>query len=69
MFAITKEQIEKLRPLIENLDELLARETDEDLLLALDDLIIEELDDDQQNLSQKGVKLQKLWDDIFRAND
>lgn len=69
MFAITKEQIEKLRPLIENLDELLARETDEDLLLALDDLVIEELDDDQQNLSQKGVKLQKLWDDIFRAND
>lgn len=69
MFAITKEQIEKLRPLIENLDELLTRETDEDLLLALDDLIIEELDDDQQNLSQKGVKLQKLWDDIFRAND
>lgn len=69
MFAITKEQIEKLRPLIENLDELLARETDEDLLLALDDLIIEELDDDQQNLSQKGVKLQKLWDDIFHAND
>ena len=58
-----------MRPLIENLDELLARETDEDLLLALDDLIIEELDDDQQNLSQKGVKLQKLWDDIFRAND
>ena len=58
-----------MRPLIENLDELLARETDEDLLLALDDLVIEELDDDQQNLSQKGVKLQKLWDDIFRAND
>ena len=69
MFVITNEQIEELRPLIENLDELLERETDEDLLLAIDDLIVEELDEDQENLSAKGIKLQKLWDEIFHAND
>ena len=44
-------------------------DSDEELLLALDDLIIDELDDDQNNLSAKGIQLQKLYDDIFYAND
>ena len=66
---ITEEQKEILGPLIPDLDDLLMKATDEELLLALDDLIVDELDDQQQNLSERGVQLQKLYDQIFSAND
>jgi hypothetical protein len=66
---ITDEQRKILEPLIDNLQSLIDMDSDEELLLALDDLIIDELDDDQNNLSAKGIQLQKLYDDIFYAND
>lgn len=68
MVKITEKQIEVLRPLLPNLQELMEKPTDEELLLAIDDLIIDELDDAQQNLSAKGIQLQKLYDAIFAAN-
>ncbi len=69
MVKITDEQRKILEPLIDNLQSLIDMDSDEELLLALDDLIIDELDDDQNNLSAKGIQLQKLYDDIFYAND
>lgn len=69
MVKITDEQRKILEPLIDNLQSLIDMDSDEDLLLALDDLIIDELDDDQNNLSAKGIQLQKLYDDIFYANE
>lgn len=68
MVKITEKQIEVLRPLLPNLQELMEKPTDEELLLAIDDLIIDELDDAQQNLSAKGIQLQNLYDAIFAAN-
>ena len=69
MVKITDEQRKILEPLIDNLQSLIDMDSDEDLLLAIDDLIIDALDDDQNNLSAKGIQLQKLYDDIFYAND
>ena len=69
MIKITEKQRLELAPLIPRLDELLAEPTDEALLLALDDLIIDELDDSQNYLSEDGIKLQKLYDEIFESND
>ena len=69
MVKITDEQRKILEPLIDNLQSLIDMDSDEELLLALDDLIIDELDDDQNSLSAKGIQLQKLYDDIFYAND
>jgi hypothetical protein len=54
---ITDEQRKILEPLIDNLQSLIDMDSDEDLLLAIDDLIIDELDDDQNNLSAKGIQL------------
>ena len=62
MVKITDEQRKILEPLIDNLQSLIDMDSDEELLLALDDLIIDELDDDQNNLSAKGIQLQKLYD-------
>ena len=69
MVKITDEQRKILEPLIDNLQRLIDMDSDEELLLAIDDLIIDELGDDQNNLSAKGIQLQKLYDDIFYAND
>ena len=55
--------------MIPRLDDLLAEPTDEALLLAIDDLIIDELDDSQNYLSEDGIKLQKLYDEIFESHD
>ena len=48
MVIITEEQRRELAPLIDNLQSLIEQETDEELLLAIDDLIIDEMDDDQE---------------------
>ena len=66
---ITKEQREYLEALIPNIQDLIEAEDDEALLEEIDFLIIDELDETQNYLSPKGVKLQKMYDDIFDAND
>ena len=69
MINIRKDQLEILTPLIPNIEQLLKREDDEDLLLAIDDLIISELEDNQNHLSEQGVLLQKIYDEIYEMND
>ena len=69
MVKITQEQIDYLTPLMPNLQELIEQDSDDALLENLDFLIIDELDETQNNLSPKGVKLQKIYDDIFQQND
>ena len=45
MIKITEEQINKLAQYIPNINELITAETDDDLLLILDDLILSEYDE------------------------
>ena len=60
MVKITQEQIDYLTPLMPNLQELIEQDSDDALLENLDFLIIDELDETQNNLSPKGVKLQDI---------
>lgn len=69
MIKITEEQINKLAPYIPNINELITAETDDDLLLILDDLILSEYDEEQDFLSKKGIELQHLFDEIYAQND
>ena len=69
MIKITQEQIEYLKPLIPELDGFINQDSDEALLSEIDWLIIDEYDDEQIRLSDKGIKLQLIYDAIFRAND
>lgn len=68
MIKITDEQRKRLEPLIPNIEQLINSEDDEELLLAVDELIIDEYDDLQENLSPKGIILQKIYDDILETN-
>ena len=69
MVIITEEQIKKLRPYIKNLDELLAKEDDEELLLELDSVIVDNIITNNDEPDAEGKKLQLIYDQIFYQND
>jgi hypothetical protein len=69
MVIITEEQIKKLRPYIENLDDLIAKEDDEELLLALDEVIVDNIIANNDEPDAEGIKLQLIYDQIFNQND
>ena len=69
MINITQEQIEYLKPLIPELDDLINQDSDGALLSEIDWLIIDEYDEEQIQLSDQGIKLQLIYDAIFNAND
>lgn len=68
MVIITEEQIKKLRPYIKNLDELIAKEDDEELLLALDEVIVDNIMANDEEPDAEGIKLQLIYDQIFNQN-
>ena len=65
MVFITQEQIEILRPYVNNLDELIQQEDDVLLLEAINDLIIQNILDNDDEPNEEGIMLQRIWDAIF----
>ena len=66
-FIITDEQIEKIRPYMENIDEVI-KQGFEQFLIELDDAIIGELGLDDYNSTPTSEMLQKLYDEILNQN-
>ena len=65
-FRITKEQIEKLRPYLPNIDELVLDY--EEFQTKLDDAIIDELDENYDD-TETSIMLQRIYDEIYDQND
>ena len=65
-FRITKEQIEKLRPYLPNIDELVLDY--EEFQTKLDDAIIDELDENYDD-TEVSIMLQRIYDEIYKQND
>ena len=68
MINITNEQKGKLKQYIENIDELIQGDDVNDLLLAIDDVIVNNIlgNDDEPN--EVGIEIQKIYDQIFDQN-
>lgn len=68
-FKITEEQVEKIRPFLKNINELIAKSIVE-FQLALDDAIIGELEfrDDEYWDTPNSIMLQKIYDEIYQQN-
>jgi len=62
---ITAEQKNVLKKYLPNLDEF---KNLGDLLLALDDVITEVGFDENWELNSEGLKLQKIYDEIYMSN-
>lgn len=66
---IKKEQIEALRPYMENVDELVAADSLYDFEVTLDALIADIGFDDNDEINETGLFLQRLYDEIYIQND
>jgi len=66
---ITKKQKELLIDKIEDIEKIIESDDVNDLLLPLDDLITEIGFDENYELNEEGLKLQKLYDEIFNQNN
>ncbi|MDE6441211.1 MAG: hypothetical protein K2L12_00475 [Clostridia bacterium] len=64
-FKITYEQLEKIRPYIENLDELLNNYSE--FQTELNDAIVMELDEDYED-TDLSTMLQNIYDEIYLQN-
>ena len=65
---VKKEQIKVLKPYIDNIEELIESDDVQDLLDAIDDVIIENILANNDEPDEKGIKLQLIYDEIFNQN-
>ena len=62
------EQIEVLRLHIENIDDLIAKGDVQVVLDAIDDVIVNNILENGDEPNDEGIKLQKIYDEIFNQN-
>lgn len=69
MINVTDEQRKLLAEHLENTEELFKSDDVNEILLPLDDLITEVGFDENYELNELGLKLQKLYDELYNQND
>ncbi len=67
MVNITKEQKEYLSKYIDNLDDLISKEDEDELLLAIDDEFLNHLDKFDEP-TKIGLKLERIRDQLYNQN-
>ncbi len=65
---VTEEQIDILTRYIENLDELLAGDDVQELLDAIDDVIVNNILGNNEEPDKEGILLQRIYDQIYNQN-
>ena len=69
MIQITTEQIDAVREFVPEIDDFLKKNDLSEILMALNFAIVEfGMDENQEHLTEKGVKMQKMYDDIYWQN-
>lgn len=65
---ITDNQIKDLMPYIDNIKEIVESDRVVDLLDALDDIIVENILGNGNEPDEVGIKLQRIYDEIYNQN-
>lgn len=65
---VKAEQIEVLKPYIENIEDLVESDDVQAVLDAIDDVIVDNILANNDEPDDKGIKLQKIYDEIFNEN-
>lgn len=65
---VKDEQIEILKPYIENIDELVQNGSVQEVLDAIDDAIVDNILGNDDEPDEEGIKLQKVYDEIYNQN-
>ncbi len=65
---VTAKQIEVLTPYINNIEELIKSDDVDDVLDAIDAVIVDNILANNDEPDSVGIKLQKVYDEIFNQN-
>ena len=65
---VKNEQIEALKPYIENIEDLIAEDDVQALLDAIDDVIVDNILGNNDEPDDEGIKLQRIYDQIYNQN-
>lgn len=65
---VKAEQIEALKPYIESNEDLIAGDNVQEVLDAIDDVIVGNILANYDEPDDEGIKLQKIYDEIFYQN-
>ena len=65
---VKSEQIEVLKPYIDNIEDLVKSDDVQSVLDAIDDVIVENTLANNDEPDDEGIKLQKIYDEIFNQN-
>lgn len=65
---VCTEEIEKLKPYIDNIEELVKLDDVQLLFNVIDDVIIENMLSNNDEPDEEGIKLQKIYDEISSRN-
>ena len=65
---VKSEQIEVLKPYIDNIEDLVESDDVQSVLDAIDDEIVENILANNDEPDDEGIKLQKIYDEIFNQN-
>lgn len=65
---VKDEQIEVLKPYIENIEDLVESDDVQAVLDAIDDVIVDNILANNDEPDDEGIKLQKIYDEIFNEN-
>ena len=65
---VKTEQIEMLKPHIENIEDLIETGDVQEVLDVIDDVIVDNILANNDKPDDEGVKLQKIYDEIFNQN-
>lgn len=68
IMIVKAEQIEVLKPYIENIEDLIAEGDVQAVLDAIDDVIVDNILGNDDEPDDEGIKLQKIYDEIFDQN-
>lgn len=61
-------QIDKLKPYISNIEDLIESDDIQSVLDVIDDVIVDNILDNNDEPDEEGIMLQKLYDEIFYQN-
>ena len=68
VMIVTPEQIELLKPYIENIENLIENGDIQEVLDAIDDVIVDNILGNNDEPDEEGIKLQRIYDQIFNQN-
>ena len=68
MIIVKHEQLKELKSYIDNIEELIAADDIQNLLDAIDDVIVSNILENNDEPDDEGIRLQRIYDQIYMQN-